>query len=321
MNKNKLLLGIALAGAGIFLATRTNANAGALPAGPIQPIIPGTGGATASSPDQASGGGMAPSKAAADLLMKRVGFLPLPRQEASGAIIIGYGHKVLPSDPETWRDVTKSTTMAPLTAEQGAALFLKDLVDHAYIINTLVNVPLNQNQYDALTLLVFNIGVDNFAGSTLLKYLNAKDYVNAADQFLVWNKRRDAAGNLVVDPALTALRESERVLFMTPVVEVPGAVPPTQAPTGRTEPINNVARMKLPTDPAFITKATADLGRGNKTPEAALFVAFASAATDPVKTITDGFRNEVFNKYITDTANKFLNGDSSPINLDAYKAM
>lgn len=321
MKNTKLLVGLALIGGGLFLATRTSANAGALPSGPIQPVIPGTGGATATSPDQASGGGMAPSKAAADLLMKRVGFLAMPRQEASGAIIIGYGHKVLPTDPEVWRDITKSATMTPLTVAQGEALFLKDIVDHAYIINTLVNVPLNQNQYDALTLLVFNIGVENFANSTLLRVLNEKDYTSAAEQFLVWNKRRDAAGNLVADPALTALRESERVLFMTPVVEVPGAVPPTQAPTGRTEPVENVARMKLPEDRAFLEKAVADLGRGNKTPEAALFSAFMSVATGPVKVVTDGLRNEVFNKYITDYANKFLNSDTTPINLDVYKAM
>ena len=135
MKNTKLLVGLALVGGGLFLATRTSANASALPSGPIQPVIPGTGGATAPSPDQASGGGMAPSKAAADLLMKRVGFLAMPRQEASGAIIIGYGHKVLPTDPEVWRDITKSATMTPLTVAQGEALFLKDIVDHAYIIN------------------------------------------------------------------------------------------------------------------------------------------------------------------------------------------
>lgn len=332
MKNAKLLVGLALIGGGLFLATRTSANANALPSGPIQPVIPGTGGATAPSPDQASGGGMAPSKAAADLLMKRVGFLATPRREPSGAIIIGYGHKVLPSDPAVWTDyVIKSVGMQPLTPAQGEALFLKDIVDHAYIINTLVNVPLNQNQYDALTLLVFNIGVENFANSTLLRVLNKKDYASAAEQFLVWNKRLDAAGNLVVDPALTSLRESERVLFMTPVVEVPGAVPPTQAPidpgfnvvapTGRTEPVENVARMKLPEDRAFLEKAVADLGRGVKSPEASLFVAFTTVAGGPAKTLTDGLRNEVFNKLITDLANKYLNGDSSPTNLDAYKAM
>jgi lysozyme len=319
MKNAKLLVGLAMIGGGLFLATRTSANASALPSGPIQPVIPGTGGATATSPDQASGGGMAPSKAAADLLMKRVGFLAMPRQEASGAIIIGYGHKVLPTDPEVWRDITKSTTMTPLTVAQGEALFLKDIVDHAYIINTLVNVPLNQNQYDALTLLVFNIGVENFANSTLLRVLNEKDYASAAEQFLVWNKRRDAAGNLVADPALTALRESERVLFMTPVVEVPGAVPPTQTPI---DPgFNVVKRMTSPTDPAFVTKATADLGRGVKSPEAGLFVAFTTVAGGPAKVLADGLRDEVFNKLITDLANKHLNGDSSPTNLDAYKAM
>jgi len=224
---NKTLLALAIVGGGLFLASRARAEE--MKPLPNAPIIPGTGGATAPTPAAAPGGGMAPSKAAVDLLKKNIGFLSLPRKEPSGAVIIGYGHKVVAGDPAGWADLTLKT---PLTPEQGEALFLNDLIKHVEVINRLVTVPLNQNQYDALALLVFNIGAENFATSTLLKRLNEKDYAGAAEQFLVWNKSRDANNNLVVNEGLSGRRTGERALFLTPVVEVPGAVPPTQAPTG-----------------------------------------------------------------------------------------
>ena len=46
--------------------------------------------------------------------------------------------------------------------------------------------PLNQNQFDALVSLSYNIGTSAFSGSTLVKKLNANDYHGAADQFDVW---------------------------------------------------------------------------------------------------------------------------------------
>lgn len=229
MKSNNALIAVALIGGGLFLASRARAEEASQPVPPAAalPIIPGTGGATAPTPAAAPGGGMAPSKAAVDLIRKNIGFLPLPKKEPSGAVIIGYGHKVVAGDPELWTQVAQGTKtgMTPLTIEQGEALFLNDLLKHVEVINRLVTVPLNQNQYDALAMLVFNIGVDNFALSTLLKRLNEKDYAGAGEQFLVWNKSRDAAGNLVANPTLTLRRAGERELFLTPVVEVAGVVP------------------------------------------------------------------------------------------------
>lgn len=71
------------------------------------------------------------------------------------------------------------------------------------------NATLNQNQYDALCSLVFNIGASAFNGSTLLRKLKAGDYAGAADQFLAWKR----AGN---DPEiLLPRRQRERSLFLS----------------------------------------------------------------------------------------------------------
>lgn len=71
-----------------------------------------------------------------------------------------------------------------------------------------VTVALNQNQFDALVSLTYNIGTGAFASSTLLKKLNAGDYKGAAAQFDVWNK---AGGKRM--QGLVNRRSTERKLF------------------------------------------------------------------------------------------------------------
>ena len=64
-------------------------------------------------------------------------------------------------------------------------------------VNTGVIAPLTQSMFDALVLLVYNIGPGNphaqppvagFLTSTLRRKLNLGDYEGAADEFKVWNK-------------------------------------------------------------------------------------------------------------------------------------
>ena len=77
------------------------------------------------------------------------------------------------------------------------------------VIQRHVQVKLTQEQYDALTALVFNIGPGAFARSTLLKRLNEGQCRVAADEFLKWvyagGKRLRGLGNR---------RAAERELFL-----------------------------------------------------------------------------------------------------------
>lgn len=61
-----------------------------------------------------------------------------------------------------------------------------DLKRFEQTVNDAVTVLIDQNQFDALVSLAYNIGSGAFAKSTLLKKLNAGDYKGAADQFDVW---------------------------------------------------------------------------------------------------------------------------------------
>ncbi|EAC0175855.1 lysozyme [Salmonella enterica] len=96
-----------------------------------------------------------------------------------------------------------------ITADKSSELLKADLRWVEDAIGSLVRSPLNQNQYDALCSLIFNIGKTAFAGSTVLRQLNLNNYQAAADAFLLWKK----AGN---DPdILLPRRQRERALFLS----------------------------------------------------------------------------------------------------------
>ncbi|MGE9796866.1 lysozyme [Acinetobacter baumannii] len=119
-----------------------------------------------------------------------------------GIWTIGTGTTVYPNGVK----VKQGDTCTP---EQAKAYFKHDLAKFEKTVNESVTVPLNQNQFDALVSLTYNIGSGAFNNSTLLKKLNKGDYQGAAEQFLVWNK---ADGKVM--KGLVRRREAERALFL-----------------------------------------------------------------------------------------------------------
>ena len=120
--------------------------------------------------------------------------------DGGGVWTIGYGTTIYPNGIKVKRGDA-------CTREQAKAYMASDLKSFEAAVNK-VKVPLNQNQYDALVSLTYNIGVNAFANSTLLKKLNASDYKGAAAQFDVWNKVK---GKVV--QGLVNRRAKERKLF------------------------------------------------------------------------------------------------------------
>jgi lysozyme len=111
----------------------------------------------------------------------------------------GWGHT---------QGVMESTTCDYARAQ---AWIVEDVLVAVNAINSAVKVPLTQNQFDALVSFVFNIGVTHFLTSTLLKDLNAGQYVKAADAMLQWEYQDHA-----VLQGLERRREQERALFLAP---------------------------------------------------------------------------------------------------------
>ena len=123
-------------------------------------------------------------------------------KDQRGIWTIGWGH--------TAADIGPNSTCAEY---QAAQWFIQDTQVAVNAINRTIDVALNQNQFDALVSLCFNIGQGNFASSTLAHVLNKGDYPGAADQILVWNHT-----NGQVNPGLTRRRIAEHDLFLAPVL-------------------------------------------------------------------------------------------------------
>lgn len=120
----------------------------------------------------------------------------------AGVWTIGFGTTVYP-------DGTKVKKGDKCTAEQAKSYFAYDLKRFEKAVNSGLSVVVNQNQFDALVSLTYNIGETAFKKSTLLAKLNKGDLKGAADQFAVWNK-----GGGQVLKGLVRRRAEERDLFL-----------------------------------------------------------------------------------------------------------
>lgn len=101
-----------------------------------------------------------------------------------------------------------------VTTEQGEEMFAKEIAKFEAGVARCVTVDLNQNEFDALVSLSYNIGIGGFQKSSVLRKLNAGDRDGAAAAFALWNK-----GGGRVLKGLVSRREREAALFRKPVAE------------------------------------------------------------------------------------------------------
>lgn len=101
------------------------------------------------------------SKNGIDFIKKEEGLILNAYLCPANVWTIGYGHT---------NGVKKGDK---ITEEQAEDFLVNDLLYSERVVNKMVKVKLNQNQYDALVSFVFNVGSGSFINSTLLKKLNA----------------------------------------------------------------------------------------------------------------------------------------------------
>jgi type VI secretion system secreted protein VgrG len=124
---------------------------------------------------------------------------------------IGYGHLILKSEWEQFKD--------GITKEQAIELKQKDLKRFVARINKDIDVMQNQNQFDALVILSYNIGEDGFHNSTVRKMINDPEYISRQYSSLefawkAWNKDRDKkTGKKEVSNGLVKRRAKEWKLY------------------------------------------------------------------------------------------------------------
>jgi len=132
-----------------------------------------------------------------DIIKKQETFQSKPYFCPAGKLTIGYGHVIL-----------KHEKFTEINEHQADELLARDCRIAENAVNN-ASIKLNQNQFDALVSLVFNIGVHNFLTSTIRKKLINQDWHEAANQFDRWVHCKGK-----VLPGLETRREAEKQLFL-----------------------------------------------------------------------------------------------------------
>lgn len=98
-----------------------------------------------------------------------------------------------------------------ITQTQDDEMLMKELSKFELAVNRL-DVPLNQNQFDALVSFCYNLGTGIFKGNLLAAIKSGNSY-KVADQLLLYNKAR-VDGVLTELEGLTRRRQAERNLYL-----------------------------------------------------------------------------------------------------------
>jgi lysozyme len=157
------------------------------------------------------------SRAAIELITRFEGYRRKAAQLPDGRWTIGYGHTLTAREG------------AQVSEEDAEALLLYDLIAVSHGVNEWAYAPLTQNQFDALCSFAFNIGLDSFRASGVLRRINEGAMIQAACAMELWRKVEIEGERIVLD-ALVRRRAAEKALFLTPEGGWPAAPTPLLKP-------------------------------------------------------------------------------------------
>jgi lysozyme len=117
------------------------------------------------------------------LLKRFEGFRAKPYLCSAGVPTIGYGNTYYENG------IRVKLTDSPID-ENWAEQLLKSILTHYELgVDSVTTDNITQNQFDALVIFAYNVGVVNFKKSTLLKLVNENPYdLNIAKQFMRWTR-------------------------------------------------------------------------------------------------------------------------------------
>lgn len=141
-----------------------------------------------------------------ELLKKMEGLRLEVYADEGGLPTIGHGHLL------TAQELEAGTFDRKISMGEAEDLLLRDVRFAEDAVSRHVRAPMAQNQYDALVLFVFNVGVDAFMHSTLLRKLNAGDHAAVPAELARWNKIKG-----VTSKGLSRRRAREAALWSVDV--------------------------------------------------------------------------------------------------------
>ena len=136
-----------------------------------------------------------------------------PYRCSAGRPTIGWGNTHYPPEFTGHRTRPVSLRDRPINQDTADRLFSLTVENFRDSVLTLlkpgVAAQLNEKQQSALISLAYNIGLNAFAGSSLLERLNSGQFNEAANDFLSWCKVKRRVNNALLDR-----RSQERALFL-----------------------------------------------------------------------------------------------------------
>ena len=128
-------------------------------------------------------------------------------KDVAGVWTIGYGHTGADVEPGlVWTQAEADAALARELAQFGEGV--RQLVG---------NAPLTDNQFSALTIFAFNIGLGGFRGSLALQRTKEGNLPEVPPAMALWNKIHDPhTGRMVVSRGLVNRRNAEIALWNTP---------------------------------------------------------------------------------------------------------
>ena len=158
-------------------------------------------------PSTPASGGKDISDAGLDFITRHEGLKTKLYNDPANHCTIGVGHLV---HKGPCNGGEKAEFRDGLTQEEARLLLRSDANVAITAINRLVQVPLEQHQFDALVSFTFNVGTGAFEKSTLLKKLNEGNYDEIRAELGKWVK-----GGGKILPGLQVRRTAEANLFDT----------------------------------------------------------------------------------------------------------
>lgn len=140
------------------------------------------------------------SNKALELIKKYEGFRPEAYLCPANKWTIGYGTTEINGKPVV--------AGMKITRSEAERLLKQDAQKFCDGVLKLVRVPLTENQLAALTSFAYNVGLNHFKLSTMLKLINQRDFTGAAKQLDRW-----VYGGGRKLPGLIKRRAEERKLF------------------------------------------------------------------------------------------------------------
>lgn len=135
---------------------------------------------------------------------------------------IGYGHY--------GADVRKGEK---ISSKRATEILEQDLEKFEKVVNVTVRVPITQSMFNALVSFTYNVGAGALKSSTLIKYVNSKEYNKASNEFSKWTK----CGNVVLT-GLVKRRAKEKKEFLRL------GIPATKKPTTKKQGVFKLPSLK-----------------------------------------------------------------------------